>query len=57
MNKPEIIDRFNSIHGNKFDYSLVTSDNIKRRDKVSIICPIHGKFDQICWKSPFWKRM
>ena len=32
------------IHGDKFDYSLVTE--IKDcRDKVKVICPIHGVFE------------
>lgn len=32
------------VHGNKYDYSLVNYDGLKR--KVKIVCPIHGQFDQ-----------
>jgi hypothetical protein len=32
-------------HGNKYDYSKVIYKN--SRTKVTIICPIHGEFDQI----------
>ena len=34
----------NSIHNNKYDYSLVNYTNLM--DKVKIICPIHGEFEQ-----------
>ena len=33
------------IHGDKYDYSLV--DYVNNRNKVKIICPIHGEFEQI----------
>jgi hypothetical protein len=33
------------IHGDKYDYSLV--DYVNSDNKVKIICPIHGKFEQI----------
>lgn len=39
------IDRFIYIHGDKYDYSLITDYNYKN-DKVPIICPIHGVFYQ-----------
>lgn len=45
MTKEEFIEKAIIIHGNKFDYSLVV-DTIKRTDKVKIICPIHGIFEQ-----------
>ena len=36
---------FKDIHGDKYDYSLITE--IKgSRDRIDIICPIHGKFKQ-----------
>lgn len=38
------IEDFRSIHGEKYDYSLV--DYIANNKKVSIICPIHGEFKQ-----------
>lgn len=34
-----------SIHGDKFDYSLVEYKSSK--DKVKIICPKHGEFEQL----------
>ena len=34
-----------SIHGDKYDYSLV--DYINNKSKVKIICPTHGEFEQI----------
>lgn len=33
-------------HGQKYDYSLIQSDNVTHKDKVSIICPDHGTFEQ-----------
>jgi len=40
----EIILKFNIIHNNKYDYSLVDYKNIET--KVKIICPKHGIFKQ-----------
>lgn len=40
--KNEFIKRSNKIHKNKFDYSLVDI----HKDKIKIICPIHGVFEQ-----------
>jgi len=40
----EIIVQFKTIHGDKYDYSLV--DYITGLDKVKIICKIHGEFEQ-----------
>jgi len=39
-----IIENFNKIHDNKYDYSLV--EYINNITKVKIICPIHGIFEQ-----------
>ena len=39
-----IIEKFNKIHGNKYDYSLV--EYVNNTTKVKIICPIHGIFEQ-----------
>lgn len=39
-----VIDRAKSIHGDKYDYSLVEYKTYKT--KVKIICPIHGEFQQ-----------
>lgn len=38
------IERAKSIHGEKYDYSLVEYRNINT--KVKIICPVHGIFEQ-----------
>lgn len=40
----EFIARAQSLHGNKYDYSL--SKYIKAHVKVIIICPIHGQFSK-----------
>lgn len=40
----EIINKFISIHGDKYDYSKIIYTNMKT--KVTIICPIHGEFQQ-----------
>ena len=39
-----IINKFKSIHGNKYDYSLVKYIDTKK--KIKIICPKHGIFEQ-----------
>nr|DAF11922.1 MAG TPA: Protein of unknown function (DUF723) [Bacteriophage sp.] len=44
MNKEYFIKKAQEIHGNKYDYSLVEVSRSK--DKVKIICPIHGVFVQ-----------
>ena len=38
------VTRCNEVHNNKYDYSKVIYTN--KRDKVTIICPIHGEFEQ-----------
>ena len=38
------IQKANAVHGNKYDYSLVEYKNAK--EKIKIICPIHGVFEQ-----------
>ncbi|MBR6517589.1 MAG: DUF723 domain-containing protein [Bacilli bacterium] len=40
----DIINKANIIHNNKYDYSKVKFS--KMHDKVTIICPIHGEFQQ-----------
>jgi len=40
----QVIHEFKENHGNKFDYSEVVYEGTN--NKVSIICPIHGKFYQ-----------
>ena len=43
--KEEFIKKSDIIHNNKYNYSLV--DYINNHTKINIICPIHGKFEQI----------
>lgn len=45
MSLEEFKDRSNSIHKNKYDYSLVKFDSLK--DYIDIICPLHSNFSQI----------
>ena len=45
MEKNIFLEKAYKIHGTKYDYSLVP-DKILSKDKVNIICPIHGKFSQ-----------
>lgn len=40
----DFIKRCNIIHNNKYDYSIC--DFKKTRDKIKIICPVHGIFNQ-----------
>lgn len=40
----KLIERFQKIHGDKFDYSLV--NYIDSTTKVRIICKVHGQFEQ-----------
>lgn len=45
LNKNIFIERANVYHCNKYDYSLV-DENIKSDQKIKVICPIHGIFEQ-----------
>lgn len=45
LSKEELLDSFNNIHGNKYDYSLIEYKNMKTH--IKIICPEHGVFKQI----------
>ena len=44
LTQEEIIEKANIIHNNKYDYSKVVFK--KMHEKVTIICPIHGAFEQ-----------
>lgn len=44
INKSEFVKKANTIHNNKYDYSLFKYK--KSIDKSIIICPYHGKFEQ-----------
>ena len=59
-NTEDFIQKAREIHGDKYDYSLV--DYTKNDSKVTIICPIHGEFQQtpklhiqgsICYKCTY----
>jgi len=45
MNKKDLLPIYNENHNNKYDYSLVPNI-IKNKDKIKIICPEHGIFEQ-----------
>lgn len=44
LTTPEFIEKARKIHGDKYDYSKVKY--IDSNTKVTIICPIHGEFEQ-----------
>lgn len=44
LNFDKFIERSNKIHNNKYDYSKSIYDGI--RNKIKIICPEHGEFEQ-----------
>lgn len=44
ITQDEVISRANSIHNSKYDYSHLKF--LRTKDKVEIICPIHGSFKQ-----------
>ena len=45
LTQETFIDRCNKVHNNTYDYSKTVYTN--KRNKVTIICPIHGEFEQI----------
>ena len=44
LTQKEVLKRFNEVHGDKYDYSLVEYKSAK--DKVKIKCYLHGWFEQ-----------
>ena len=50
LNVKQFIARARAIHGDKYDYSLVSFDVVARNTKVKIICKEHGNFEQ----RPLW---
>ena len=44
LTQEEFLEKARAVHGEKYDYSKVTFTRI--HDKVKIICPIHGEFEQ-----------
>ena len=45
LSKDEFVEKAKSVHGDKYDYSLVNYTNAKT--KIEIICPLHGSFFQL----------
>ena len=45
LTQDEFVTRCKKIHGDKYDYSLVVYKGAK--EKVKIICPLHGTFEQL----------
>lgn len=45
MSNNDFIERCNKKHKNKYDYSK--TNFIRNIDKIKIICPIHGEFEQV----------
>jgi len=45
LNKDDVLVRLNSIHNNKYKYTDLIFN--KNSDKIKIICPVHGEFNQI----------
>jgi hypothetical protein len=45
-NLQSFIDKANSIHNYKYDYSLLNESKLGSRDKIIIICKIHGEYKQ-----------
>ncbi|MCT7632104.1 hypothetical protein [Aliarcobacter butzleri] len=45
LTKKELLTKFESIHGDKYDYSKI--DKTKNSEKVEIICKKHGSFFQV----------
>lgn len=46
MQRDEIIKRFTARHGDRYDYSSVPDGDTKVAEKVYIVCPEHGVFEQ-----------
>jgi len=44
LTNTNFIKKAKKVHGNKYDYSL--TEHVRLGDKVTIICPIHGEFEQ-----------
>lgn len=44
LSELKLLQSFNEVHKNKYKYINLNIDNLN--DKVEIVCPIHGKFEQ-----------
>lgn len=45
MTTDEFVQKAKQVHGNKYDYSKTVY--VKSREKVVIVCPVHGPFEQL----------
>lgn len=45
--KEKYIEKARKVHGDKYDYSKIVYDNL--HDKITIICPKHGEFNQLAY--------
>ena len=45
LKQENVIERFEIVHGDKYDYSLV--EYVNSKSKIKIICKEHGIFEQI----------
>ncbi len=48
MDKKLFIEKCKRIHNHKYEYNI-DSDDVKTRDKIEIVCPKHGTFNQKVW--------
>lgn len=47
ITKEDLIEKANIVHNKQYDYSLITTTSlIFMKDKITIICPKHGVFEQ-----------
>lgn len=44
INKEQFVERARKVHGDKYDYSMV--EYLEMRNKIKVICPQHGEFEQ-----------
>lgn len=49
MKKEKFLEEANKIHNNKYCYEI-EEDNIKLKEHVKTICPVHGEFDIIAYE-------
>ena len=48
ITRDKFIDKANGVHNGKYDYSKISFKDI--HEKVTIICPIHGEFEQLAYE-------
>lgn len=49
MKKEKFLEEANKIHNNKYCYEI-EEDNIKLKEHVKTICPVHGEFNIIAYE-------